>query len=121
MSDQTTTPATGITPENLAAWEAQYKRIAHIKSSETLPDGKTPEWEIVLRKPTRTEYKFLKQALKNDRTEVDAFEQCVRKLSLSPTGADLDALLDEWPGIPEASWQAFERLAGMAGAEERKG
>ena len=110
-----------ITPEQLAAFEAQHKRIAYIKSSETLADGKTPEWEIVLRRPTRTEYKMLKQALNNDRTTVDAFEQCVRKLSLFPEGQALDVLIEEWPGIPEACWKAFERLAGMAGAEERKG
>lgn len=111
---------TAITPEKLAELEAAHKRVAHVHSVGVLADGHTYEWELVLRKPTRTEYKQLRAQAQNERTSSDALEMCVRRLAVFPSPEEVGELFEEWPGIAEACGRAVERLAGVAGTEDRK-
>ena len=96
-----------ISEEQVREAEDKYGRVAHVKGS-----GGT--WEILLRKPTRPEYRMFRSKSKNPNTEADAQEDLVRLLSLAPPrGPELDALLDEWPAIPEACSKALLHLMGL--------
>lgn len=110
---------TPLTPEKLAELEATHKRVAHVHSNDRMADGRY-EWEIVLRKPTRSEYKQIRAQAQNERTSCDALEMAVRKLIVFPAVEDIEPLFEEWPGLAEACGRTLERLAGVAGTEDRK-
>ena len=105
--------------ETLSELEAKYRRLAIVKSPDIRNDGE-PEWFVLLRPPNRAEYKQLKAMLNNDTQRTVAVEGLMRKLAVYPDPAAVDAMIDEWPGIPEGCWPTIERLAGAAGSEERK-
>jgi hypothetical protein len=104
-----------ISQEKLDALETQYKRIGVV----THPDGKS--WAVVLRKPTRSEYKLFKANANNANTQSEAQEKLFKGTCVLPEGQPaIDALLEDWPGIPEACSKTFQMLAGMSGVEEGK-
>jgi len=108
----------GITPERLLELDAKHGRIAHVKSNhlvDPLADVPVPRWEVVLRKPNRAEYKaFRAMAPKSP----DAQENLVRQIMVEPEGATaIDALINDWPGIPEACTEALYQLTGMTAEE----
>lgn len=107
-----------VTKETLDELETKHKRIAHLKGKED-EEGKTP-WEIVIRRPTRAEYKQYRSQSHNQASVADAQEILVRKIAVYPVGTDLDALLDEWPAIPEACGKALASLTGLAVGEDTK-
>ena len=116
------------TADELQALETQHRRIAVVRAQDditvTNPDGtKTtrPEWEVVLRRPDRKEYKQLRAQSHNPATLADAQEITVRKLIVYPVGTAVDVLLDDFPGIPEACGAALLRLSGAAGREDVQG
>jgi hypothetical protein len=104
-----------IPQAKLEALEAQWKRIGVV----THPDGKS--WAVVLRKPTRSEYKLFKANANNPATTPEAQEKLFKATCVLPEGQPaIEALLEEWPGIPEACGKTFQMLAGMSGVEEGK-
>lgn len=104
-----------ISQEKLDALETQYKRIGVV----THPDGKS--WAVVLRKPTRSEYKLFKANANNANTQSEAQEKLFKCTCVVPEGQPaIDALLEDWPGIPEACAKTFQMLLGMTGVEEGK-
>ena len=108
-----------VSTEQLSNFEVKYRRVAHLVSSRKKVDG-SPEWEIVLRKPTRIEYKHFRSQCHNDARIADAQEEMVRKLMVYPEGDAISNLLEDWPGIPEACGEALRDLAGMSGQESAK-
>lgn len=104
-----------ITKEEVAKFEEQHKRVAHLKGS-----GDPAPWEIVIRKPTRIEYKQFRSMSHNPAQVAEAQEILVRKISVFPTGEALDALLEDWPGIPEACGKAVSHLSGISAQEDVK-
>ncbi len=115
----------------VAELEARYDEIAIVTDPVmlTTPDNKqVPRWQVVLRPPTSVEYKAYRRMVHIDTKRSEATEQMARKLhvlharkgveSSSPT--DFDALLERWPGISEACFNAIDRLAGMTGDVEGK-
>lgn len=96
-----------LTDEDIKKLEADHKRIAHIRAKDS-------EWEVVFRKPTRAEYKRFRSSINDPQNAADAAEQLARCCIVYPTREAFDALLEEWPAIPEASSKAFLRLVGMA-------
>jgi hypothetical protein len=104
-----------IPQAKLEALEAMHKRIGVV----THPDGKS--WAVVLRKPARSEYKLFKANANNPSTQAEAQEKLFKATCLIPEGQPaIEALLEDWPGIPEACSKTFAMLAGMAGIEEGK-
>ena len=96
--------------------EALHKRIGVV----THPDGKT--WAVVLRKPTRNEYKLFKANANNPAATSESQERLFKATCVLPAGLPaIEVLLDDWPGIPEACSKTFSMLAGMTGIEEGKG
>jgi len=96
-----------ITQEELDKLEATHGRIAHLR-------GKGGTWEIVLRKPNRAEYKQFRSRSNNPELAPDAQEQLARQCVVYPSRDAFDALLEEWPAIPEAASKAFSNLMGLA-------
>lgn len=101
-----------LTDEKIQELETTHKRIAHLRGA----DG---SWEIVLRKPTRAEYKHFRSMAHGAQT-ADAQEVLIRKLCVYPDRDAFDALLEEWPGIPEAAGETIKRLTGMSASEDVK-
>lgn len=102
-----------LSDEQLSELEAKHKRVARVRSK----DG---EWEIVLRRPTRAEYKQFRTRSHNPGTVADAQETLARQCVVYPSREAFDALLEEWPAIPEAASGAFSRLMGLAIDDDSK-
>ena len=106
----------GILSDKLLELEAKHGRIGVV----THPDGKS--WAIVLRKPRRNEYKMFRAHSNNPQRLADAQEVLVTQTCIWPADPNaLQALMDEWPGIPEACGRTLIELAGMSGLEQGKG
>jgi hypothetical protein len=109
-----------LTKDQLKDLEVKHVRIAHVRSAYENDKGE-PEWEVVLRKPNRTEYKHLRAATHNQSTVADAQEQTVRKLIVYPDNPQaVDQLFEEWPGIGEACGSALLALSGSAAKADLK-
>ena len=108
-----------ISAEDLAKLEADHKRVALVKSFDKTPDGE-PEWCVVYKKPNRGQYKQFRSRINNESLAPDATEQLARALVVYPSPEAFDALLEEWPAIPEASSKALLRLMGMAAEPDLK-
>jgi len=115
-----------IAQEKLDELEAKYKRIAYLKGKEesyNKDDGSTGtrvSWECVFRRPSRAEYKQFRSMSHNPSQVADAQEILARKCVLIPEPKDFDALLEDWPGIPEAATKAFTELTGISAQEDLK-
>ena len=132
MPETTTT----LTPEKLLELTAEHKRIAHIVGQQSrasivqvypLDKGEEPikpphavTFEVVFRKPTRIEYKQYKARSFSEQQRVDAQEILARQCVVHPSREAFDALLEDYPAIPEAAGKAFSRLMGLAADEEGK-
>lgn len=103
-----------ISQEKLAELEAKHGRVGVVSHA----DGKS--WVVVLRKPRRAEYKMFKAHLTEPRRAADAQENLVKQTCVFPDAPTLEALLDEWPGIPDACGNTIIALSGMAGVEQGK-
>lgn len=108
-----------LTKDQIDALEATHKRISHLKG-KPLPGESKPAWEIVLRKPTRQEYKHFRSMSHNPAQVAEAQEILARKCCVYPEKDAFDALLDDWPGIPEAAGGAFKDLLGLEASEDVK-
>jgi hypothetical protein len=102
------------TQEQVAEFEAKYGRIGIV----TAQDGES--WRVVLRKPTRAEYKMFRSNANNPQRASDAPEHLFTAICVYPSAAELTVLLNEWPGIPEACGKMVIELAGMSGFEQGK-
>ena len=102
-----------LTEEEIQKLETDHKRIAHII-------GKDRAWQIVIRKPNRGEYKRLRSMLHNPAMVSDAQETIIRQLVVHPAREAFDALLEDYPGIPEACGEPLRELCGMAVEESVK-
>lgn len=102
-----------LTEEQIEAFRTSHGRIAHVV-------GKAG-WEVVFRKPTRNEYKRFR-AIANDPAQVaNCQEVLARACIVYPEKAtEFDALLDDFPGIPEACGKALGELCGMQTEESTK-
>ena len=103
-----------LSQEQLQELEAQHGRIAHVRSRT---EG---EWEIVLKKPKRSDYKMYRTQSSNPRDLLDAQEILVRKMLVFPDADTFAAMLEEYPAIPEACTMAVVNLTGMAVAADSK-
>lgn len=100
--------------EEIISLEGTHHRIGVV----TDPTGK--EWCVVLRKPNSGEYKRFRSWSNQPMRMAEAQEQMVKDTCVFPTGGDLEALLEDWPGVPEACGRMILELAGMAGVERGK-
>ena len=75
----------------------------------------TDDAEIIIRKPTRTEYrKFLRESAETD-LRAGAIEDLVRAVVLVPDAQGFGAMLNELPGLCEEFAPHILKLAGLTG------
>jgi hypothetical protein len=103
-----------LSKEDLQKLETDHKRIAHVV-------GKNNAWECVFRKPTRAEYKRFRAMAHNSSTLPDAQENLARTCVVFPSPEGFDALLEDYPAIPEAAASEIGEIMGMAVDETVKG
>jgi len=118
----------GFTQEQIDQLESANKRIARIKS-------KTPgEWEIIIRRPARKEFKRYRAAQHNEAQKADAQEllmrtivvaTCVRgavTLDVAKARDAFDQLLEDYPAIADstAAANALQRLTSDAVEDDEK-
>lgn len=101
-----------LTEDQIKELEAAHRRVAHVYARD--------QWEVVFRAPTRAEYKRFRSEINNPNTSADAQEKLARTCVVYPTREAFDALLEEWPAIPEACSKAFSRLMGLTAEEDVK-
>lgn len=79
--------------------------------------------QVIIREPTRGEYKRFRTMIADDRRRADATEQLFRDVCVYPENmAEREALLEQWPACPEACSQMMaEMLGGTGGVEQGKG
>ncbi len=108
-----------ISAEQIAELEVKYQRIGHLRGK--VPAGGTDSpWECVFRKPSRAEYKMFRSRSHNPSQVADAQEALARACVVHPSKEAFDALLEDYPGIPEAAGNMFKNLVGMAAEEDVK-
>jgi len=95
-----------LSKEEVSKLEVDHKRVAHIV-------GKNGAWEVVLRKPTRAEYKRFRAMAANEMQRADAQETLARSCVVFPPPAAFDALLDDYPAAADACADAMMDLVGL--------
>ncbi len=96
-----------LNEEQIEELRALHKRIAVVQ-------GKDDAWFVVFRKPTRAEFKRFRSMLHNEEQKSDAQESLARSCAVYASGGGFDALLEDFPAIPEACGKALGELAGFA-------
>lgn len=102
-----------LSEEELKTLEDTHKRVAHIV-------GKNNAWEIVLRKPTRAEYKRFRSMATNETQKADAQETLARSCVVHPTREAFDALLEDYPAAADACASSIMELVGLVTEESTK-
>jgi hypothetical protein len=105
-----------ISPERVQELDTKHGTVAHLKGA----DG---TWEVVVRKPTRAEYKMFRGLASQPESRADAQEALLRRIIVEPEGLTaVDALFEAWPGIAESKTAnaAIEQLTGMASQKQEK-
>lgn len=102
-----------LTDEALKELETKYGRVARVRAK----DG---SWCVVFRKPKRAEYKRMRSMAHNPSQVSEAQEVLARATVVYPSAEAFDALLEDYPGIAEASAKALSELAGLSVDETEK-
>lgn len=109
-----------LTKQQIDDLEATHKRVAVLRGKPE-PGNAGPSFEIVLRRPTRMEYKQFRAMAHDPVKKPEAQEQLAIKCCVYPASReDFSAILDDWPGIPEAASKAIVALTGMEAEDELK-
>lgn len=77
-------------------------------------------WEVAFKKPTRAQYKQFKAASLDPALRIDAQDQLCQQIVVHPSPEAYLALLEEYPGIPEASTEAIQELCGLQAEDSGK-
>jgi hypothetical protein len=78
--------------------------------------------QVILREPTRAEYKRFRATAIDDRRKPEAQEQLFASVCVWPeTPAEREQLLEQWPACPEACSKLFDDMLGLTGVEQGKG
>lgn len=102
-----------LTDEQFDELKTKYKRVCKISCGDV---------EVVLRAPTRGEYRQCRSKSHDPASAPDAQEDLVRQIVVHPTRAEFDALLDLYPGLCENS-DVSKQIAvftGIKAADDRK-
>lgn len=109
-----------IDPAKAAELEAKWRRLEVVQS---VPYKQwRDEWLIVLRSPTRTEFKQWQDGVNSPdpRAKVQASNTICAQLIVYPDPATLDQWLEVTPGIFVVASHAVSRLLGLEGEEAGK-
>jgi hypothetical protein len=99
-----------LSPEQIEELRKTHGRVAVVT-------GKDDAWQVVYKKPSRADYKRFRAMSHRPEQASEAQEMLALKCVVHPSAEALDALLEDYPGIPEASGKALGELAGVTGAD----
>ena len=103
-----------------APTEEEIQKLRETHGRIEVVTGKGGAWVVVYRKPTRAEYKRFRAMSHRPEAVADAQEALARSCAVFPAKAEYDALLEDYPAIPEASGKALGDLAGISAEETGK-
>ena len=123
-----------VTPDELKSLEATHGRVAVVfddaypGEGEDIPAGAVG-WEIVVRRAKSAEWKMFRKQSTTEGVASEAGEWisrvCVVRVAGAVAGKDaresFDALLDEWPAIPERVAGIVAKLSGFDMAKRGNG
>lgn len=103
-----------VVPESkLAELKAQYPRAQLVK----LDSGDT----VVMRPPTRPEWKKFQSMLNNEATKLDSQEWLFRTMVVFPDVEAIMSELDDRPGLPASFSGVMAEMSGIStGGHEKK-
>jgi len=98
-----------LDPVEQAALEEKHEDILILRG-----DQEMSPWLLVVRRPTRQETLGYKQHAKRDSTTAN--EVLIRKLTVYPTGAALDAQIERWAFLCDGAVadEKFSRFMGLS-------
>jgi hypothetical protein len=102
-----------LSEEQIQEFEQKHGKVAHCKA-------KSGAWEAVFRKPTRPEYKRWRSQTANEATRADAQEILLTSCVVYPERVAFQALLDQYPAIPETCGTAVGKLLDCEVEESEK-
>lgn len=104
-----------LTEDQLKDLESKFPGCARVV-------GPGEAFEIIVRKPTRQEYRMWRTKVANPQTLPDASEELIRQCAVHPDRAGVEALFNEFPAIAESdgAQAAIKRLTGMSSQEAAK-
>lgn len=94
-----------LSKDQLSELDGKHGRTCHIVCGEI---------EVVLRAPTRAEYRRCRAATHNPSQMADAQEDLVRQIVVYPSTDDFDRLLEKFPGFCENK-EVSEQIARFTG------
>jgi hypothetical protein len=112
-----------LTKEQLAEYEKQYPEMEHVKGPPKKGSESEPQWEIVLKRPGRANYKRFKAKLhEGPLQKSEAMETLVKAALAYPSPEAFEALLETHYGICESKGVnvAIDRLCSMSSSDEAK-
>lgn len=104
-----------VTDEALAELKAKHGERKVLKLTTATPEGVI---EVAVLKPGRKEYERFRKQLGDDNKRDAALENLLRAQVLSPERAQFDALLDEFPALPEEFGKPLLTAIGLSGSAE---
>jgi hypothetical protein len=106
-----------LSQEQISAFEAQHGDVLVLRGKPGKDE--LPKWEIVLKKPSRAQYKMFRNAVQ--KSDPDAQENLVIGICVHPDRATFQALLDRFPAIPEAVGKPLKVWLDLDLEDEGKG
>ena len=80
----------------------------------TAPDGQ----EVVVRKPDRMMYRRYRGQMMDEGRRADANEIFLRQCTVYPSEAELEAMIDDAPGLADTFSGKLLKVAGLAGEDK---
>jgi hypothetical protein len=105
-----------ISVEDLAKVEAAHPGM--IRCTGPKDDAGVPEWEVLVRRPTRPEFKRYRARLRDPQWAPEATEEMITDMILRPDRPGFQKLLDTWPALCEGI-AALPAVAAMLGLTAR--
>lgn len=105
-----------IDEQTLESLKAKHGSVLHLKffdpNDEREEKDRTPAAEIVVKRPSRAAYKRWRSMIVDDAKKADAVETLMKDAVVHPTLPEWEAMLDEYPALPETFGGEVLKLLG---------
>lgn len=105
----------GLNEQQVADLRAKYGKVFELTVGE-----KENARTIVVRKPNRIEWKRFKSQARDDAKQDDAGLNLVKTVLLHPSADELDAFIEEFPGLEDSFGVAIIELIQLREKVEKK-
>ena len=91
--------------------KAKHQDLTQLSQDET---------DILVKPPTRPQWKRFRAFMSDERKRPDAMEQLLRDCLVYPELTELDAMLERRPGLAESFGSSVVEMAGLTDRVEKK-